>query len=49
MPWLVSTILVGCAASSAGTADRIVQEGFDIRLVNHASSYGNGVYFAGWY
>lgn len=32
---------------TAGTADRIVQEGFDMRLVNHSSAYGNGVYFAG--
>lgn len=31
----------------AGTADRIVQEGFDMRLVNHASAYGNGTCFSG--
>lgn len=32
--------------TGSGTADRIVQEGFDMRLVNHASAYGNGTYFA---
>lgn len=31
---------------AAGTADRIVQEGFDMRL-NFVAAYGNGLYFAG--
>lgn len=48
---VLSLTLLSCCAVlclwTAGTADRIVQEGFDMRLVNHSSSYGNGVYFAG--
>jgi len=41
---VLHTVCVCCVA--AGTADRIVQEGFDMRLTTVAA-YGNGIYFAG--